>query len=223
MPLQPPQYVGNLDSTNPVGTDSRTIADDSIRNFKEGMRMSFASVTGPVTAAHGDLNLLAGFAAASRKLMTGQGGVTKSIFANPTAPTGWTIDATFSGDMLVTAGTVAGQTVTGGDRGGTDDPGIISKVASHTHTVVVPAHTHLMVDASANTSSSLTSSEAIAQSRDEDNFKDYSLAGNTPNTSADVGRTGPAQDEGTGVTAANTGAANGAPKYAGTIVCTLDA
>lgn len=205
MPLQPPQFVGNLDSSNPIGTDSRTIADDSIRNFKEGVRMSFPIVTGAVSSSHGDLNLLAGFATAGRKIMTGQGGTTKALFANPSAPTGWTIDgALTAGQMVVTAGTINGTATAGGDTSGTNDPGINNTVPNHRHFVVAD-------EIESTTQVAVTASNQIVRRRDIlGTSEDYNTSGTV--TDATIGRT-----------SENAGAANWVPKFTATIVCTLDA
>ena len=118
MPLQPPTYIGNLDSTNPRGTDARTISDDVHRNIQESVRMTLPNLTAEVTSTHQDLNLVSGLAAGSNGLMIGTKGVTVAFFYNNTAPPGWTVlepDANVRG---LTIGPVAG----GGTIGGSDDP-----------------------------------------------------------------------------------------------------
>lgn len=218
MPLQPPQYVGNLDSSNPIGTDSRTIADDSIRNFKEGMRMSFPVVTGAVSSTHGDLNLLAGFASAGRKIMTGQGGITKALFANPTAPTGWTIDAALtSGQMVVTAGTINGTATTGGDVGGTNDPGINNTTPDHRHAVA--ANQVAVHDGNSQLNSQRFISVQWNRATPADSLEYWLTAGPNFTLEPTYGLTShPTQDDGTVKVGADW-----VPKFTATIVCTLNA
>lgn len=130
MPLDNPQYIGNLDSSNPKGTDSKTITDDSIRNFKEGMRMSFPQVKGAVSCTHQDLNLSSGLAAAGAKLLTGNAGVSVGYGYNNTAWVGWTI---FEPDANVRE-LVIGPAAGGGAIGGSVDPTNLTQTATVTIT-----------------------------------------------------------------------------------------
>lgn len=219
MPLQPPQFIGDLDSTNPRGTDPRTIADDSIRNFKEGMRMSFPNVTGEASPTHADLNLLTGLAAASAKLMTGSGGVTQAVFLNPTAPPGWTIvPTTFDARMLVVAGTLNGTLITGGDTGGTNDPAINNTVASHTHPVSPDPHQHFTVREQTVSSRGNPSPTTVGAHFLNTNQNDETFIAVAPGGDADVHLSSPTSLS----VDADPAAADWVPAFAAGIVCQLD-
>lgn len=218
MPLQPPQFVGNLDSSNPIGTDSRTIADDSIRNFKEGVRMSFPSVTGAVSSTHGDLNLLSGFAVGGRKIMAGQGGVTKMLFANPSAPAGWTIDAALTnGQMVVTAGTINGTSTAGGDTSGTNDPGINNTIPNHRHATA--ANQVAVHDGNSQLNQLRFVSVQWDRATPASSLEYWLTAGPSFTLEPTYGLTSyPTQDDGTVKVGADW-----VPKFTAAIVCTLDA
>lgn len=223
MPVGPPTYVGDFDSTNPIGTDTRNLLDDSDRQIKESVRMSFPEVKGAVTATHGDLNTLTGVASGGGKVMTGNGAVTKAIFFNPTAPLGWTIDSVFTADMLVTAGTINGTLLAGGDRAGTDDPGLMDKVPTHVHNVTPAAHRHFVAVDLSSTYLALTPTNSVVVRRTSGNDEEkYFLSSDVGQSEPTVGRTSSAGAD-TVASAANTGAANWVPKVAAGIVCTLNA
>lgn len=203
MPLSPPTYIGLMDPTNPRGTDSRTISDDYHRNIQESVRQTLPNLTGEVSATHGDLNLLTGKAAASAKLMTGDVG-TVGVFLQAAAPTGWTISTAFDGRALMVKGTLGGAAIPGGGTAGTDDPGLMDKVPSHTH----------------------TGTGAGAGVSYTEPYYSGEVLGVTPGTGVDrtqiqAGTTGAVST--TLTVDANAGAANWAPLLTATIACTLNA
>lgn len=118
MPLQPPDFVGNLDPNDPRDTDSRTISDDYHRMIQESCRMTTPNYTGEVTATHEDTNLLSGYTANGVKPMPGEGGVTTLFHYGTTAPTGWTITEPDTNLRELIIGPAAG----GGTIGGSIDP-----------------------------------------------------------------------------------------------------
>ncbi len=126
MPLQPPDFVGNLDPNDPRDTDSRTISDDYHRMIQESCRMTTPNYTGEVTATHQDTNLLSGYTTNGVKPMPGEGGVTTIFHYGSTAWTGWTITEpdTNLRELII------GPSASGGTIGGTDNPTSYSQVIS---------------------------------------------------------------------------------------------
>ena len=118
MPLQPPNYFGLVDPTNPVGTDSRTISDDYHRMALASMQQQAPNWAGAITASHTDINTLTG-AAALGKPMVGVGGTTVVYFYNATVPPGWTLNQP---DTNLRNLTIAGSGDTGGTISGNIDP-----------------------------------------------------------------------------------------------------
>ena len=226
MPATPPDFFGNLDSTRPRGDESRTLSDDYQRNMRESCRIQAPNWTGAITATHSDLNVCIGLAVIGGKIMTGDGGTTVAAFANPSAPAGWTIESGFDGRMLVTAGTINGSTVAGGDIGGTNDPGINDTVPAHTHTD----------DLSFTTQSAGSHAHSIpyasAASTTLQNGARWYGPSNIASNNASVGsRSGFLDSAGShthgmtksGSVQTNTPAADWVPLYAVTIFCKLDA
>lgn len=56
MSVESVTYINNLDPSLPSGGDSIAEGDDHIRNVKKGIKATFPSVTGEVTATHTQLN-----------------------------------------------------------------------------------------------------------------------------------------------------------------------
>ena len=56
MAVESVTYINNLDPSLPSGGDSIAEGDDHIRNVKKGIKATFPSVTGAVTATHTQLN-----------------------------------------------------------------------------------------------------------------------------------------------------------------------
>ncbi|MGZ8924410.1 MAG: hypothetical protein ACXW2E_00870 [Nitrososphaeraceae archaeon] len=158
-------------------TGSSWVAMSGVTNVSNGVS-SFNSRTGAVTLTSGDVNAVIG--AISLPVASGSvlGGIkvgsgltissgvlsvnsvtpqipagTKMLFAQPTAPTGWTqiTSSETQNRMLRVVSTVSGSTGSGGSGGygygGIDEPTIMDKVPSHSHnfsgnTNTTGAHTH---------------------------------------------------------------------------------
>jgi len=138
----------------------------------------------------------------------------KLVWAQPSAPTGWTQDVTVTTDnrMLRVVAVAGGTTGSGGTGGGgysgIDSPILMDKVPSHTHTFSGTTstngnHTHTVPDSwggGGNTFGGLGYNFLATQT---------GVAGDHSHTIS-------------GSTSGNTGAANWSPKYLNLIVCTKD-
>ena len=60
MPVENANFIHELNSANPVGTDPISEADDHLRNIKASIKGSFSAIAGAVTSSHDDVNLLSG-------------------------------------------------------------------------------------------------------------------------------------------------------------------
>lgn len=58
MSIETATYVDSLDTANPLGTDSRSSADDHARLIKASLRRTFPAIAGQVSASHGEMNFL---------------------------------------------------------------------------------------------------------------------------------------------------------------------
>ena len=225
MPATPPDFFGNLDSTRPRGDESRTLSDDYQRNMRESCKMQAPNWTGAITATHEDVNKTVGLAAANAKIMTGTAGTTVAAYANASAPIGWSIKAGFEGRMLVTAGTINGTVVAGGDTGGSDDPGLNDKVPAHTH----PDDINFTTNSDGNHDHSIDYRTSGAT--DISSASAFNDSGNGALVGTLGSRTGYINVDGnhshstnkSGSVNQNAGAANWVPLYAGMILCELDA
>lgn len=125
----------------------------NIRHIKTVLQGNLGNIDGAVTATDADLNLIAGIAAASRKVINFASG-TACLFYQDTAPTGWTITQSVDEHAVrLTKGSAAGG-ATAGTAGGTHDfstqfaslaEGATPGVGSHTLTGAesgTSAHTH---------------------------------------------------------------------------------
>lgn len=122
MPLESATYISDLNSANPLSTDSVAQSDDHIRLIKSAIKATFPNLTGPVTATQAALNapIHAGIIA----LWSG------SI---ATVPSGWALCNGSNGtpdlrDRFVVG---AGSTYAVGATGGSTTS---SAAGSHTHT-----------------------------------------------------------------------------------------
>ena len=142
------KFIDDLVETNPVGaTDKKKEGDDHLRGVKNVLKNSFPSITGAVTATHSDLNLIAGIAAASRKVINFAAG-TPVIFYQLVSPVGW---SSVSGGFDHAIRAVSSGSV-GGTTAGTYDfslafsylnEGETPGVQDHTLDISeMPAHTH---------------------------------------------------------------------------------
>lgn len=130
MPLQPPNFFGLVDPTNPKGTDSRTISDDYHRMILQSLKDQCPNWTEVVTATHLDMNLSAGVQAAGAKLLTGVGNQTVAYRYQNTADFGWTIEEPDVNVRELVIGPAAG----GGAIGGSVDPTNLTQTATVTIT-----------------------------------------------------------------------------------------
>lgn len=160
------KYISDLVETNPDGAvDVKGAGDDHLRGVKNVLKNTFPNVDAAVSGTPAELNkldglsttqadleLLAGLAASSAVVLTGDSGATKATFYQNTAPTGWTIDETIDEHSVrLTKGSGAGGQA-GGALGGTNDfstqfanlaedatPG----VGAHQLTIAeMPSHSH---------------------------------------------------------------------------------
>lgn len=53
-------YVGLLDETIPLGSESKAEGDNNLRATKNALKTTFSAVTGAVTASHTEMNYLVG-------------------------------------------------------------------------------------------------------------------------------------------------------------------
>lgn len=67
MSLETATYISDLVTTNPLGSDAKSTADDHLRLIKSCLKTTFPSVTGAVTMTHTELNTVT-----SRGLIAGQ-------------------------------------------------------------------------------------------------------------------------------------------------------
>lgn len=113
MGLESVTTIGGLVTANPVGgTDPKSQGDDHIRLIKNVLKTTFPNLNGVTTVTPAQLNQLD---TANLAITLPGGGVTKMIFAQAAAPTGWT--------KIVTTDNAALRLVsgTGGGTGGTAD------------------------------------------------------------------------------------------------------
>ena len=144
MPLQPPNFFGLVDPTNPKGTDSRTISDDYHRMILQSLKNQAPNWQDAITAAHGDINLLAGLAAAGAKLLTGNAGVSVTYAYNNTAWVGWVVEDLDVNIRQLVIGPAAGGAATGGLEDPTDNTYNLAttvSISGTTDNASVP-HTH---------------------------------------------------------------------------------
>lgn len=71
-----PTYISDLNSAWPLGTDVKSAGDDHMRNIKSTLLATFPSITGAVTATHGELNLLAGAGTSGAGMLADIGALT---------------------------------------------------------------------------------------------------------------------------------------------------
>jgi len=80
MGLETATYINGLVTTNPVGSDDRSTADDHLRLIKSVLKNSFTGISGAVTATHGELDKLAGHVGAVPQLGIAQSWSGKQTF-----------------------------------------------------------------------------------------------------------------------------------------------
>ena len=144
MSLEVTSTIGGLVSANPSGpTDPKSQGDDHIRLLKTVLKTTFPNLNGVMTATPAQLNALA--VAGTIAVVLPTGGVTKMLFVQAAAPTGWTKVVTNDNAALriVSGGT-------GGAAGGTANftTAFASRTPTGSNTAValslaeLPPHSH---------------------------------------------------------------------------------
>lgn len=216
MSLSPVAFFGSLDPTNPVGSDSRTIADDQFRNNLQSMRDQCPNWTGAVTATHTEVNLLAGYVSNGVKPLPGEGGVTTMFHYGTTAPVGWTIIEPDANIRELIIGPAAG----GGVIGGLTDPITLEDTVSvtisgNTGSTSV-AHTHTFSGATGINSADINKPDGAGNEVASDPHT-HNFGGTTAGMSANDPHV---HDQGT---LAGNGLVSILPRYARGILMQLDA
>ena len=199
-------YIDGLNASWPDGvTENVREGDDHIRVIKTALKNTFPNLDAAVTLSPTELNQAAVFP-------TG----TKMLFAQATAPTDWTIDTAFDGRALFTKGTFNSSAKAGGETGGSDDPGIMNKVPSHTH----GAGSYTAASGGAHTHSvAVDFNDSAGGGPDASNFRSND---SSPSFSGQTNSAGAHTHTISGTSATNGSAANWLPKYATVIVATRD-
>lgn len=114
------KYIANLNENWPLGTDYPDAGDNHIRGIKNVLKKQFPNLgSEAVIATAAQLNTAGGFPSGVRM-----------IFYMSNAPSGWT---RVTGIADTKALRVVASASVGGGSGGTDDPILNNKVASHQH------------------------------------------------------------------------------------------
>ena len=244
MSLESASTISGLQASNPAGSDTQLQGYQHLQLIKSVLKLQFPGAGGqgynvPITAKETELNYLAGvtsnvqtqlnFLQAEIAALSGVTEIpagTAMVFAQATAPTGWTQLTTWSNHMLRVVSTA------GGNSGGSMSPILNNIVPSHTHsftsdpvsvdhthtilTDTAAAHTHSYYlnasAASAQAGGGVSANTGIAASA-TGSAGAHSHAGNTDSVSNTV-------HTHTGTTQVNGSASNWTPFYLDTIVCT---
>ncbi len=217
MGLETTSFIGGLNSSWPLGTDGATKGDDHFRLIKSVLKNTFPGSSGngfskQITATEDELNYLSGL---NGNIMTklaaaGFPAGTALPFYNATPPPGWSLVSTPSTYMLVCG-------VTGGAMSGTDSPILNDKVPSHTHSTsggtlsTAGAHSHAISPGSIIAADPLGTGNI------------YGGTGGVTVATLSESAAGDHTHTLSGLTiAANSGASNWSPRYAGVILCSKD-
>lgn len=155
MALESAQYVNQLNSTNPLSTDTVSQADDHLRLIKQVLVNTFPNLNAPVTSTAAQLN-----SPVPPGLIAMWSGAINAI------PTGWFLCNGQNGTpdlrdrFIVGAGTTYAIGATGGANTVTlteaqmpshthtiTATGTSASAGDHTHTIVDPGHVHAMGNA----------------------------------------------------------------------------
>ncbi len=156
MALETFDYIDSLNTANPTATDNVSQGDDHIRGIKTTLVNSFPGVDGAVNSTDTEMNSLdmsaSGSTAGDVLTSTGTGTAptwqeivsfdsgTKIVFAQASAPTGWTQDTTNNDKALrVVSGTGGG---TGGTHAMSSPPSTSHTHTGASHTHSTPNHSH---------------------------------------------------------------------------------
>lgn len=113
--------INDLDERFPLSGDLLSEGDDHLRLIKDVLKRTFPNLTGPVTATEAELN--------GSAFPPG----TRLLFAQAAAPLGWTRVPLATDQTHII--TVAPFSDPGGVESGDDDPSVMGKVPTHTHSV----------------------------------------------------------------------------------------
>jgi hypothetical protein len=113
------KYISDLNPNWPAGTDLPDAGDDHLRGIKNVLQKTFPNINGPVTLSDEELN----------RGSVPAGSVVP--FYMSAAPVGWSRTPGFTQTFGLR---IVASNVAGGGSGGTDDPILMDRVQSHTHT-----------------------------------------------------------------------------------------
>lgn len=160
MGLETGSFIADLDDTWPLSGDLTSRGDDHLRLIKAILKAQFPGAGGDgfsevILATEDEINYLSGVTSNIQDQLDAIDAVTDALainlkapvgtrmpFAQVSAPTGWTLDASVNNYMMRVVNAA------GGSVGGSDSP--ISWSAAHTHTTGdftlttthIPPHTH---------------------------------------------------------------------------------
>ena len=119
MPVENANFIHELNSSNPVGTDPISEADDHLRNIKASIKGSFSAIAGAVTSSHDDVNLLSGKAITNARDNAATGIGQADIDALHGSQDASETDATTFRGMInaVTSSTISGDGIIGVTNG----------------------------------------------------------------------------------------------------------
>lgn len=160
MSLESATTISGLQASNPAGSDTQLQGYQHLQLIKSVLKLQFPGSGGagfsiPITAKEAELNFLVGakeniqtqldFLQAEIAALSGAQEIpagTAMVFAQASAPTGWTQLTTWANHMLRVVNTI------GGGSGGSMSPILNNIVPAHTHTFTdSPAtvdHTHVI-------------------------------------------------------------------------------
>lgn len=113
MGLETGTYISDLVTTNPLGSDAKSTADDHLRLIKSCLKTTFPSVTGAVTVTHTDINTVTAKGNISGQTWTGAHtfpattyGVTAALGDNSTllATTAFVVGTAFASTLPAQTG-----------------------------------------------------------------------------------------------------------------------
>ena len=241
MSLESATTISGLQSSNPAGSDSQLQGYQHLQLIKNVLKLQFPGIGGagfnvPITAKEVELNSLVGvtsnvqgqlnFIQSEILALQAQGSFptgTRIVFAQSTAPIGWTQVTTWTNHMLRVVASA------GGGFGGTMSPILNNVVPAHTHSVITGfenvSHTHTFTGTAVadHTHTSQKPVTAAGNQSGTGGFITTAVAdvtgaagGHTP--SGTIG-TESAQHTHSGTAALDPSAANWTPQYVDTIIC----
>lgn len=209
MGLEAATFIDGLNSSWPLGTDSATLGDNHLRLIKSVLKSVFPGAGGngfakQIIATEDEINFLSGVTSNLASAVFPSGTTLPFYQASP--PPGWSLVPLSTSYMLVAGG------ATGGATAGTDSPIFNNKVPSHTHT------------ASGSTSTNGAHSHSTSPTHfllnDLGGTYGLTAIGNITEQSLAIVSAGDHSHTLDSIAiAANSGADNWTPAYAGMILC----